>query len=138
MLAMFGTKKMERDLDKLMRLKAVVDEKARKQQVREARQAAKLPPAPPKPKPTPEDIAADYHEVRRRVIKAIADEYILDSKGREVYLKTASAYAVLGKYKVNAAFIDFDHELRDINVMAGGPARNKVIKSLAKRLGLRA
>jgi hypothetical protein len=135
MSSMFGTGKMEKELRQLLKLKATVDEKARRHEARAAKEA---PPPPRKPKPTPEEIAAEYHELRRRVIDSIADQYILDTMGRAIYKKSASAYAVLGKYKVNAAFIDFDHEIRDINVMSGGPARNKVLKTLAKQLGLRA
>lgn len=131
---MFGSSKDDKDLKKLFKLQESwkADESARK-----AREAKKNPPPPKvrKPKLTAEQIADEYAIIRRRVINAIADNYILDRMGRETYKRTASAYAVIGKFKVNSAFIDWDHELRDINTMAGGLERNRVLRALCKRLG---
>ena len=123
---------LRKDLDKFSEAQA-------SRKASEAKRAAKInPPAPKKPKASLEEVHAEYTALRRRIIDAIADNYVLDNKGREVYKKTGSAYAVVGKYKVNSAFIDFDHELRDVNTMSGGIERNRVLKGMAKRLGVRA
>lgn len=123
--------KLRKDFDKFSDTLAT-------RKAREAKKAIRTnPPAPKKPKASLEDVHAEYTALRRRIIDAIADNYVLDTKGRETYRKTGSAYAVVGKYKVNSAFIDFDHDLRDVNTMPGGIERNRVLKGIAKRLGVR-
>lgn len=126
--------KSDKDLNKLFKLQESL---GKAHDAKKARDLKKNPPPPKvrKPKMTPEQIGEEYIALRRRVINAIAANYIIDHAGREAYKRTASAYAVVGKYKINSAFIDWDHELRDINTMAGGPERNKVLKALCKRLG---
>ena len=131
---MFSSSKDEKDLKKLFKLQ---ESWKQTETERKTREAKRNPPPLKirKPKLTTEQVADEYVTLRRRVISAIADNYILDRMGRDTYKRTGSAYAVVGKFKVNSAFIDWDHELRDINTMAGGLERNRVLKALCKRLG---
>lgn len=151
---MFFDAKLDKDIKAL----EIVSESLRAKRQREIKRQVKTNPARPeqvqseqpppeqarfeqpvqrKPRKDREDHAFEYSELRKRVIGAIADNFIFDVRGREMYKKTASAYAIVGKFKVSADFIDYDHELRDINVMAGGQERNRTLRNVARRLGVR-
>jgi len=135
--------KLDKDIKALEIISEDLREKRRQELKRQAKASSAQPvqaaaqPVQRKPRKSSEDHAFDYSELRRRIIGAIADSFILDVRGREMYKRTTSAYAVVGKFKVSADFIDYDHELRDINVMPGGPERNRVLRGVAKRLGVK-
>lgn len=90
---------------------------------------------PRKPKATPVGLAEQFATLRRRAIVAIADNFIFDKNGQEAYKRSGSAYAVVGKYKVSATFLDWHDELHDASGIADGKARIAALKALCKKAG---
>lgn len=129
---------LRKETAKLEEIKIAVDTKVARDKARAAKKLAKILPARPKKKPpTKEERAEAYKDLLRRCVEKVAARTILDEDGRDKYVRTRSAYAIVGKYKVAGDFIEFDHTLRDIMSMLDEKARNNTLKHLAKRLGIR-
>jgi hypothetical protein len=130
---------LRKETAKLEGIKTVVDAKVAKDKARVAKKLSKIFPAQPKKKPpTKEQRSEAYKELLRRCVEKIASRTIVDDEGRDKYVRTRSAYAIVGKYRVTGDFIEFDHTVRDITSMLDEKARVNALKHLAKRLGVRA
>lgn len=131
-------KSLRKETANLEAIKVAVDSKVMRDKERMKKKLSKYIPQQAPKKLSREEKSAQYHDLRRKCFEKIAERFINDSAGQEAYKRSPSAYTVVGKYRISPDFIDYDHALRDINTIPDERERNKAIKKLAQKLGIRA